>query len=551
MTFNGMTIWKIVRASIKISSWHCLILVMLLIGLFMRTVNLDQPIYWVDEVATSIRISGYTTSEVTQYLATGEPLTVDDLQHYQHISGDRTWTDTFHALTQSPEHAPLYFILARLWGQQWGSSVIALRSLSVFFSLISIVALIWLCWELFFSLHIGWLAGGLLAVSPFFIAYAQEARPYSLWTLMLIVTNGALLRALRLNTISTWSGYAVSLVILLYTSLLSVFVALGFSIYGWALTKRRRQEQTTPAMNNQHRFFWFNGLGLCAFSPWLFVVISSWQTLQSNTTWMREAMDGWVMLGIWGYSLAVLIFDVPVSLDVSVSTLIKVAIALIVLGLMAYAFYTLFLVRSSRVWLCVVLLSVPTPLILIGLDLLFKEQASTAARYLIPCHLGILIAIAHLFDMKINRLGSSKSRMWWRSVMLSTIALCLISSLSHWNVPAKYQKSRNLSNPAIAAILNQAESPLLFAESGQTLDILSLSHLLDADMTIQLFSTPQMMAKLAALPQSMELFIFNPSLDLQSYIRGDRRLCFTEVYSPQQLIQEELTLSLWKVTLLS
>ncbi len=525
---------------------------LMVVGVLLRVVNLEQRIYWVDEVATSIRISGYTAAEVTQHLATGEPLTVEDLQRYQTVRGDRPWGNTLQALTQSPEHAPLYFIMARLWAQQWGSSVAAMRSLSVVVSVVSLPAFIWLCRELCLPRRMAWFSAGLLAISPFFIAYAQEARPYSLWTLTLIVTSGALLRALRLNTLWAWSGYVVALVMMLYTSLLSVFVTLGLSIYGVfassLITRGQLVRVTKHRRWCRHYFLGSTALGVCALVPWLVVVALRWETLHSNTTWMREPMVWWARLGIWLYSLAVLIFDVPVSLDASWATAIKVAIALVVLSLMGYALYTLCRTTSRQVGVFVATLTGTTPLVLIAIDLMLNGQVSTAARYLIPCHLGFLMAIAYLFDLKMSRSDALESRLWWQRAAIGVIGLCLMSSLSHWNEPAKYQKSRNLSNPAIATILNRTDDPVVLAEPSQTIDLLSLSYLLDADITIQIAPTPHLIAELPSdLNQTSHLFVFNPSPDLQRSIRGDRQLRAVAVYQPQQLISAELALSLWQL----
>ncbi len=38
----------------------------LVIGIFFHFFNLDRKIYWYDEVFTSIRISGYTETEIAQ-----------------------------------------------------------------------------------------------------------------------------------------------------------------------------------------------------------------------------------------------------------------------------------------------------------------------------------------------------------------------------------------------------------------------------------------------------------------------------------------------------
>ncbi|HHP7245733.1 MAG TPA: glycosyltransferase family 39 protein [Elainellaceae cyanobacterium] len=208
-----------------------IVLILLGLGLMFRIAHFDQRVYWVDEVATSIRVAGYTREEVAYTLATGEIWAIATIQHYQQLTPERDWADTFHALEQSPEHAPLYFILARLWVQMFGSSVVAIRSLSVVCSLVALPCFYWLAWELFKSPRVCWMAVGLLSVSPFFVAYAQEARPYSLWSVTLLLSGIALLRALRLKTKASWGLYALTLALTLYTSLLSVFVVVGLGIY--------------------------------------------------------------------------------------------------------------------------------------------------------------------------------------------------------------------------------------------------------------------------------------------------------------------------------
>ncbi|MFM6206710.1 MAG: hypothetical protein ACKPEZ_15080, partial [Planktothrix sp.] len=115
------------------SKW---LIIILILGLIFRCVNLDQKVYWVDEVATTLRIYGYTQPEFVQEIAKKPVITIADLQQYQK-PGERTFQDTIHALTQSPEHAPLYFILVKFWVEIFGSSMMAIRSLSIVLSLLA------------------------------------------------------------------------------------------------------------------------------------------------------------------------------------------------------------------------------------------------------------------------------------------------------------------------------------------------------------------------------------------------------------------------------
>ncbi len=174
-----------------------LIVSLLVIGLVFRFANLDKKVYWIDEVNTSIRVSAYTSSEIMELVPTGEVIGVKDLQTFQHLHPERDIRDTIQALTGNAEHSPLYYLMARFWMQWFGSSVIAMRSLPAVISLLTFPCLYWLCQELFASPWVGGIAIGLMAISPFHLLYAQEARQYSLWTVTILLSSAALLWAMR------------------------------------------------------------------------------------------------------------------------------------------------------------------------------------------------------------------------------------------------------------------------------------------------------------------------------------------------------------------
>jgi len=177
-----------------------LIVVLLVLGIFFRFFNLDKKVYWLDETYTSLRISGYTTSDLSQHITQvfdGHVFGVEnfknDLQEYQYINSKNGLIDTIKSLAvEDPQHSPLYYIMARYWVQWLGNSVAAIRSLSALISLLVFPCIYWLCLELFGASLVGWIAVVLIAVSPFHVLYAQEAREYSLWTVTILLSSASL-----------------------------------------------------------------------------------------------------------------------------------------------------------------------------------------------------------------------------------------------------------------------------------------------------------------------------------------------------------------------
>ncbi len=227
---------SIQNGRLHLISLKFLIVVILITGIFFRFTNLDRKVYSFDESITSLRISGYTWTEMVQQDFQGKTISVEYLQgKYQQINPEKKWLDTVKGLaTEEPQLSPLYFILARFWVQLFGPQVAVVRSLSAWISLLVFPSIYWLCWELFRSESVGWMAVTIVAVSPFHVLYAQEARPYMMFAVLVLLSNAILLRALAKpskrialqNSPTTsklskavWSIYAIALTLGLYSSL--------------------------------------------------------------------------------------------------------------------------------------------------------------------------------------------------------------------------------------------------------------------------------------------------------------------------------------------
>jgi uncharacterized membrane protein len=588
-------------------AWLFLVLVIFLLGLFFRCANLDRKIFWVDEVATATRTAGYTRQEIVEQLADRGVIGIEDLQRYQKLSPDRDLGDTFDALMQSPEHTPLYFLIARFWRQLFGSSVTATRSLSVALGLLAFPCLFWLCQELFKSPWVKWMAIALFSVSPFYIAYAQEARPYSLWTVTILLSGVALLRAIRLNTRQSWDFYAVTLILGFYTSLLSFLVTVGQGIYVIVLKNFRY----TKTIRN---YLIALGIALIAFIPWAIVIFHHWQLLQDNTTWVREPVEISFFAAIFVATILLTFGDLPLSNSLEHLKIVEMLIALVLiialvlsiyflafksitnkrtklffyslslltplilissivisfnhlpiysslepvatigiliaLGLLSLTVFSIFFVYTQApkpVSLFILTQTLSTPIILILNDIISKDQSSGAPRYLMPFQLGIQLAIAYLLTNKIDDtyLLKTRQQQFWRAIAIGLISVGIVSGVLNLEKSPIYQKSRNFHNLPIATILNDAKNPLLLVDSAQTIDILSLSHNLKEKVKVRILSDQSKFSQF--IDSCQEIFLFNPSETLKNRIKDEARIQIEQVYKPKQLIPGETVLSLWSV----
>ncbi|WP_062288050.1 glycosyltransferase family 39 protein [Nostoc piscinale] len=195
-----------------------LVISILILGIYFRFINLDGKVYWNDEVYTSLWLSGHASTEIIEKFYNSEIVNVSLLQQYQQIYPSQGISNAIVRLAiEDSQHPPLYYILAWFWSVWFGNSVAIIRSLSAVISVVSFVSIYYLCRELFTSSLTKWIAVSLIAISPFHLLYAQEAREYSLWTLTIIIANYTILLALRKKTVISWVIYAISLILSFYT----------------------------------------------------------------------------------------------------------------------------------------------------------------------------------------------------------------------------------------------------------------------------------------------------------------------------------------------
>ncbi len=509
-----------------------LIVIILILGVFFRFVNLERKPYWHDEVFTSFWLAGYTSVEVEARLANGAVISVADLQKYQHLDSQRGLVDTVKAIaTEDQQHPPLYYAIARLWVGWHGLNPLQIRLFSALISLLVFPALSWLCLELFNSPQVGWMAIILLAVSPFHILYAQEARQYSFWTVTILLASTALLRAMRLKTKLAWLTYATCVSLLLYSHLLSFLIVISHSIYVTAINRWRVSKDAIA-------FFMALSLGILTFAPWLVLIDKI-----KASSWTGETISFFTLFQRWIFNVNMVLFDPQVNYkeqlfrirsNVDPVSLISLEhpfsfVVIPIFILICYSIYFLIRHTSREVWLFVIALICSTGLLLGVPDLIVGGQRSTIARFQTPCLLGIHLAVAYLLTIKVTEelrgvttetgfMGKKPGFYYirgklWQIGAIAIISLgilsCTISSQSEtwWNKYTNYYDSQ------VAAIINQSASALLISNS--TTRTTALSYLLNPQIKL-LLVRGENPAPIDIPNNFSNLFLYQPSREFLS-----------------------------------
>src|SRR5918911_266527 len=108
-----------------------------------------------------------------------------------------------------------------LWIRVFGTSEIAVRSLSLVCAALAVIAA-WWAGRVLFGARAGWMAAALAATTPYLTTYAQEARMYALVALLGILACACLGRVLAVGATAAerrpWAlGAAATLAAMLYT----------------------------------------------------------------------------------------------------------------------------------------------------------------------------------------------------------------------------------------------------------------------------------------------------------------------------------------------
>jgi mannosyltransferase len=149
-------------------------------------------------------------------------------------------------------HPPFYYYLLHFWLLIVDSTEFALRFLSLIFGVLT-VPLIYTVGKRFLGRASGLLAAGLVAISPLFLWYSQEARMYTLVTFLCLLSTYLLLRVMdgQGEPALLWTGYVLSNVVAVYAHFYAFFVLafqVLFLLCWWALWSRGRVRQRWPTL---------------------------------------------------------------------------------------------------------------------------------------------------------------------------------------------------------------------------------------------------------------------------------------------------------------
>lgn len=516
------------------------------LGIFFRFTHLEQKPYWIDETYTSLAISGYTVAELQEELFNSHEIAVEALDKYQHVNPERGVKNTMrYLITSDPQLAPLYYAMVRLWAQVVGDSPAGVRSLSALLSLLLFPSIYWLCLELFEFPLVRWMALAIVAVSPLHLLYAQEARQYSLWTVMITVSSAALLRAMRRQGLADWGLYALTLSLGLYTHLFTALVASAHGIYVLVLEGFRPNKTL-------RNYLLSTIVGFFLFVPWLILLVTNINTAQQMLTWTSVRLaTPFDLIAIWLSQATRIFVDINLAASdtnwnnfISESSLwYGISSMLCFLLLIFYFTYFIITKKSSNQispFIFIALLGGVPGLSLMLPDLIFGGIRSITFRYQLPFYLSIQLAVAYVLAFHILSENPWQQKIC-KFLMVGLLVAGLVSDIMIFHSDTWWTKRPSVEQVQMAQLINQSDSPLLVARFNRKnlSTVLCFSHLLEAKVHLLLVQHEPV----PMIPQGYSnIFTLDASYPWKHQIKEDKTYLLETVYpfggKEQNLYQE-------------
>lgn len=361
-------------------------------------------------------------------------------------------------------HPPLYYWVLKLWQMLFGTSALALRSLSIFFGGATIVVA-----YAFARRQFGRLVAAVtllfLILSPMFIRYSDEGRMYTLAALIALGATYLLVKATETNRRRTWVLYGILVGLGMWTHYLIAFIWISHWVWRAIITR----QSTTKWKTFWPKFFTKNWVvahvvAIAVFLPWVPAMLYQLGVIQVAGFWI-----GPVGPDSFSNYFTNLFFYLEHGQVQSWLAVVMLGV-LLLLAVLAVKIYRSFNKTEKQKYLLVVVLSF-APVIIMFLSSLPPLRSDFVERYALVG----MIAFT-LFAAVTLIVGTRKWRPILRLVPIAAIVGMMIFGITNVYLYGNYNKNSNthvLTHELIEAVDAKAapgepivaSSPWLFYEA--------------------------------------------------------------------------------------
>jgi uncharacterized membrane protein len=211
------------------------------------------------------------------------------------------------AVTLDRGGAPLDYLIQHVFMTSLSGAIEwTARFHAALFGLLAVLLIYLVCRELFANQPLSLMSALLFCFYPFHHHYSQEGRPYSLFTLCVLILYFLLFRSLKKNSLLTWGSFGVTAILAFYTHAFTAIVLLGqfvFLIY----YQNHLRENWPAAWRRFACFLACSAVAVGTYLPWLAYSFSNAKGEIAPENGFRLFLDTIKRLGDGSFPLAILL----------------------------------------------------------------------------------------------------------------------------------------------------------------------------------------------------------------------------------------------------
>jgi uncharacterized membrane protein len=458
------------------------------------------------------------------------------MDKFQRLQPDKGVVEVVDSLARGdPKHPPLYYALLYGWARMFGDSTATLRCFSAVIGAICLPLMFWMCIELFRNRRVAWMTTALLAVSPIFVLYSQEAREYTLWIACVLLSSALLLRAMRSPGRLRWSLYGAALVLGLASHPLMLIVLAAQALYVCGCAAESSDKLEAADLRNLEPgrasailkgYFLSSALALLVYAPWGALIILQRWSGRSGLLWIENSIPVSKLVLHWirNTAAAFVVFNGPGRLGgitIEQGSIVRYLLGGLLLLLMGYSLWTLCRRTPRRVWLFIVLLAGAFSLPMWTLDLLKGGIRTQVPRYTLPLCLAAIASVGWMLAMQTESDGR-KTRWAWRTLTGLLLAGGLLSLAASAGADTWWNKGA-AQTIAAAQTIRRSPSPLIMGslQGDRATKLLSLCRRLPGDTPLKVVLSPTELPPMDTAA-NRDVYFIRPSLQQRRLLRRDQ-----------------------------
>ncbi len=349
-------------------------------------------------------------------------------------------------------HPPLYYWVLKLWGLLFGTGDVALRSMSIFFGAIALV-FAYLLMRKIFTNRTALLVLPMLAVSPIFIRYAQEARMYTMVLAIGLAATYVLYGLQKKPSRKGWATYGVLVSLGMWTHYFTALIWLGHWVWRAIITHKKSLQAWSQKFFSRD-WVLAHVLAVGLFLPWLPWLVRQILDVQVNGFWIPPVGPETIPAYLSDVFLYQTVGGVSPWLTVALGVFVALA------GYLVWATYR-YSAAGQKPGYLLLIVSALAPIALLIMMSLPPLQSTFIDRYILTAAVLLVAVIGVAIVLAPKKYQTVKMAAGALLVILSFVGITNVYHYGNYNMFAGQKSQTKQLVQAIRATPGTAGQPII------------------------------------------------------------------------------------------